>query len=347
MLKKRETPRLMGASQIIIVAFLVALLFAASALGMNSMTLISDSLIRVGMNAVFVIAMLPTIQCGVGLNFGLPIGIVCGLLGGLLTIEWNMTGVAGLLTAVAVSLPLAAAVGLAYGWLLNHLRGSEMMVGNYLNFSIISLMCIGWMILPFRNSAIVWAMGSGVRSTITLEQNYEQVLDHLWEIRISENLTIPTGTLLVTAVLCFAMWLFLRSKTGILMRASGSNPTFGASIGVDNDRMRLLGTMLSTMLGAIGIIIYAQSFGFYQLYNAPQMMAYPAIAAILIGGATTRKANLANVILGVILYQTILTVALPVASQAISDSSLSEILRTIVSNGIIIYALTKMGGRKV
>ena len=180
MLKQRETPRLFGVSQIIIVIFLVALLFGASALGMNSMTLISDSLIRIGMNAVFVLAMLPTIQCGVGLNFGLPLGIVCGLLGGLITIEFNMTGMTGILAAIAISLPMAAVVGLGYGWLLNHLRGSEMMVGNYLNFSIISLMCIGWMILPFRNTAIVWAMGSGVRSTITLEQNYEQVLDHLW-----------------------------------------------------------------------------------------------------------------------------------------------------------------------
>ena len=45
-----------------------------------------------------------------------------------------------------------------------------------------------------------------------------------------------------------------------------------------------LATVISTILGGIGIIIYAQGFGFYQLYNAPLMMAFPAIAAVLIGG---------------------------------------------------------------
>lgn len=336
-----------GLSQFIIAVFLLALLGAAYSLKMDTMALLSDSLVRVGMNTIFVLAMLPSIQCGVGLNFGLPIGILCGLVGGLVTVEFNMTGFCGVFTAAVIAVPLAVLAGGAYGFLLNRMKGSEMMVGNYLNFSIVSLMCIGWLVLPFKNPSIVWVMGEGVRSTITLEKNYEKVLDRLWQIHITDSLVIPTGTLLVVAVLCILMWLFMRSKLGIMMRSSGANPAFGASIGINNDKMRLLGIVLSTVLGALGIIVYAQSFGFYQLYNASIMMAYPAISAILIGGATTRKAGIGHVIVGVILYQSLLTVALPVASQVMADSSLSEILRTIVSNGIILYALTKMEGRKI
>lgn len=220
-----------------------------------------------------------------------------------------------------------------------------MMVGNYLNFSVISLMCIAWMVLPFKNGKIIWAMGSGVRSTITLEENYEKILDNLWSFDVF-GITIPSGTLLLVALLCLAMWLFVRSKAGIMMSSSGSNPMFGAAIGIDNDRVRMQGTILSTVLGAVGILVYSQSFGFYQRYNAPIMMAYPAISAILIGGATTKRATIGNVVVGAILYQSILTIALPVASEMLSDSSLSEILRTIVSNGIILYALTKLDGGK-
>lgn len=335
-----------GGSRVIVMVFLLLLLVGASMLQMDVPNLLSDSLVRIGMNAVFVLAMLPTIQSGIGLNFGLPIGILFGLLAGLITIELNMVGMAGFMTAVCMGVLMAAIAGCGYGWLLNRMRGSEMMVGNYINFSIVSLMCIGWMILPFRNGKITWVMGSGVRSTITLDQNYEKVLDKMWAFDLF-GVTIPLGTLLITALLCVLMWLFLHSKTGMMMGASGGNPRFGQTIGIDNDRMRIIGAMLSTVLGAVGILIYAQSFGFYQLYTAPIMMAYPAISAILIGGATTRRASIGNVILGVILYQSILTIALPVANELLADSSLSEILRTIVSNGIILYALTKLEGGRV
>lgn len=259
------------------------------------------------------------------------------------SIETNITvaAMAGFLAACLMAIVMALAAGYGYGLLLNRMRGSEMMVGNYLNFSVISLMCIAWMVLPFKNGKIIWAMGSGVRSTITLEENYEKILDNLWSFDV-----FASGTLLLVALLCLAMWLFVRSKAGIMMSSSGSNPMFGAAIGIDNDRVRMQGTILSTVLGAVGILVYSQSFGFYQRYNAPIMMAYPAISAILIGGATTKRATIGNVVVGAILYQSILTIALPVASEMLSDSSLSEILRTIVSNGIILYALTKLDGGK-
>lgn len=336
----------LGLSQCIMLVFIIMLLVLSSLIGMDTATLISDSIVRIGMQAVFVLAMLPTIQSGIGLNFGLPIGILCGLLGGLVSIEFNMTGFGGLIAAMLMSIPLAVAVGIGYGWLLNHMKGSEMTVGNYLNFSIVSLMCIGWMILPFKNKSIVWAMGSGVRSTITLDANYEHILDDFLKFEVF-GVSIPTGTLISVALLCLFIWLFMKSKAGVMMRCSGENPVFGASLGINNDRERIIGTTISTVLGAIGIVIYSQSYGFYQLYTAPQMMAYPGIAAILIGGATTKKASILNVLLGVVIFQSLLTIALPIASELLSNSSLSEILRTIVSNGIILYALTKMDGRKL
>lgn len=335
-----------GVTQIIMISFIIVLLFLSSLLGMNTSTLISDSIVRIGMQAIFVLAMLPTVQSGIGLNFGLPLGIICGLIGGLITVENDLTGFGGFFFAIIISLPLAVIIGYLYGWLLNHMKGSEMTVGNYLNFSFISLMCIGWMVLPFKNKAIIWAMGSGVRSTITLENNYEHILDDFLKFSIG-NIQIPTGTLLVIALFCFIMWLFLRSKSGVLMKCSGENPLFGNSIGINNDRSRIVSSIISTVLGAVGIVVYSQSYGFYQLYTAPQMMAYPAIAAILIGGATTKRASILNVVLGAIIYQSLLTIALPIASEILGKSNLSEILRTIVSNGIILYALTKMGGKKL
>ena len=108
--------------------------------------------------------------------------------------------------------------------------------------------------------------------------------------------------------------------------------------------MRLLGTILSTVLGAAGIVIYSQSYGFYQLYEAPLMMGFPAVAAILIGGSSPKKATIFNVVIGTVLFQSLLTMALPVANKLVVGGNLSEVGRVIVSNGIILYALTKMAG---
>ena len=102
--------------------------------------------------------------------------------------------------------------------------------------------------------------------------------------------------------------------------------------------------MLSTMLGAVGIIVYAQSFGFIQLYQAPRQMGFLAASAILLGGATTSRATISHVIIGTFLFQGVLTLGMPVANAVVPQSTISEVFRIIISQGIILYALTKSGG---
>ena len=69
------------------------------------------------------------------------------------------------------------------------------------------------------------------------------------------------------------------------MKAVGANEKFARATGINIDRVRIKSVVLSSVLAAVGIIIYQQSSGFIQLYLAPFYMAFPAIAAILIGGA--------------------------------------------------------------
>ena len=45
--------------------------------------------------------------------------------------------------------------------------------------------------------------------------------------------------------------------------------------------------------------------------------------------------------LGTFLFQGILALGLPVANQFIPEGNLSEVMRLIISNGIIIYALAQ------
>ena len=231
----------MGVPRLIIGLFFILLCLLAMILGLSLPSQLSNTLVRLGMNGVLV-----------------PIGIIGGLIGGLLCIEFGMSGFTGLFFAIAVGLVIAAATGWLYGLLLNRLKGSEMSVTTYVGFSVVSLMCIAWLVLPFKSPIMKWPLGNGLRTTIGLQTSYRHVLNDFLSFEIF-GVTIPTGLLLFFAACCLAVWLFMRSKTGIAMSAAGANPRFAAATGINVDRMRIIGTMLSTMLAAVGIIVYGQS----------------------------------------------------------------------------------------
>ncbi len=336
----REGLREFGLPRLIIACFLLLLFAAAPAVGANFATQLTNTLNRFSWNAVMVLAMVPMIHSGCGLNFGLPLGIISGLLGATLSIEFGFTGGMSFLMAIVIATPFALILGAGYGWLLNKIKGGEMMVATYVGFSSVSFMCMMWLLLPYKSPTMVWGLsGEGLRTTISLEGFYDKILSNFLQINIG-NLSIPTGAILFFAVLAFAMWAFLHTKTGTAMTAVGSNPSYAKAAGVNVNKMRLLSVILSTWLAAIGILVYQQGFGFIQIYMAPFYMALPAVSAILIGGASVNKASIFNVVIGTFLFQGIVTMT-PTVMNSMIHMDMSEVIRIIVSNGMILYALTR------
>ncbi|MFZ2331036.1 MAG: ABC transporter permease [Atribacterota bacterium] len=335
-----------GLPRLIISLLFLAICITAVVIKLPFGMIVSDIIRRFGMFGVLSLAMVPAIQCGTGPNFALPIGIICGLLGSLIAIEFSLTSPLlgyGFISSILISLPLAILSGWLYGIMLNKIKGSEMLVATYTGFSIVSFLQIGWVTLPFTHPEMRWPIGKGLRVTVSLASTFGEVLNKLWGFTIG-GVYIPTGLLLFFLGCCGLVWLFSRSKAGIEMSTAGANPKFAAASGINVDKNRVIGTILSTIFGAVGVITYSLSFGFLQLYLAPLYMAFPAVAAVLIGGASTSKITISHVIIGTFLFQGLLTVALPVANQMFPEGNLSEVLRMIVQNGIILYALTKMGG---
>lgn len=329
-----------GMPRLIITLFFIVLLIAAAYLDLNMAALLSDVLVRFGMNAILVLAMVPSAKAGTGLNFNLPLGVIFGLMGALVSIELKLTGFTSFLVALLVAIPLAAIAGYLYGILLNNLKGQEMTVGNYFGFSIVSFMCIMWLLLPFKSPELIMSIGgTGLRTTIALDSSFGGILNNFLVFKIG-SFTFPTGLILFFVIIAGLLYLFNRSRAGTIMYVAGLNEKFAISNGIDVNKERIKGTIISTVLAAIGIIVYAQSFGFLQLYNAPLFVAMPAMAAILIGGANIDDAKIIHVIIGTFLFQGLLTIAVPVINE-LSEGSLSEIVRIIISNGIILYALTR------
>ena len=140
--------------------------------------------------------------------------------------------------------------------------------------------------------------------------------------------------------------LFDKVSQNPLTTTAQEGADFAKANGINVDKMRIWGITLSTVLGGIGILVYAQSFGFLQFYESPKMMSFSAVAAVLLGGASNKKASIFNVLFGVVIFQGLLTLSLPVANVILPESNISDIVRMIISNGIILYALGKGSGKK-
>ena len=330
-----------GWPRVIIFLFLVAMFVGAPFVRVRIDASISDVLNRFGQNAVFVLAMVPMIQSGCGLNFGLSIGIIAGLMGATLSMQFGWLGFLGFFGAIALAAPFAVLLGWLYGMLLNKVKGEEMTIAMYVGFAMVMFMCIMWIVLPYNSPTMVWGYaGKGLRTTFTVEGYWLRVLNDFLAIRIGPYFVFPTGLIAFVALVCFLLWVFMKTKTGTAMTAVGSNPDYARAAGISIDRMRTISVILSTILGAMGILVYEQSFGFIQLYTAPLAMPLAAVAAILIGGASVNKASIVNVLVGAFLFQGLLTMTPSVINSAL-QTDMSEVLRIIISNGMILYALTR------
>ena len=189
-----------GLPRLIITLFLVALFVIAPFAGINVAASVTDVLGRFGQNAIMVLAMVPMIHSGCGLNFGLPLGIISGLLGATLAVETGIAGPASFLLAILYSTPFALIFGWGYGKLLNRVKGSEMMIATYVGFSSVAFMSIMWLLLPYKSPTMVWGYtGQGLRTTIATDGFYYHILRDFLVLRIGD-LAISFGEILFFAI---------------------------------------------------------------------------------------------------------------------------------------------------
>jgi len=340
----RSFVRRVPAAPIIIGIFWIIVLILAAFLDLPWLTFLSDSIQRFAIWGMLVLAMVPSIQSGTGPNFAIQVGLCSGMLAMVVSIELGFTGMSFILVGAVLAIGISLILGYLYGHLMNAVKGSEMAIATYTGFAITFAFYFIWLAVPFTSPFLGWFMGEGLRNTVALGPiEASQILDNAWTLNIL-GLQISAVTVLVLFVACLLMWLFFRSKTGISISAVGANPVFAKAVGINVDRSRIIANMLSTSVAAVGVIVYAQSFGNIQLYDFPMWMAFPAVAAILVGGATAQRSKVVHVIIGTLLFQGLLTTVPPVFNVLLAGADMTDAVRMVIQNGIILYALTKMTG---
>ena len=141
-----------------------------SGLDMNYVS--SQLLLRLNRNAFIVLALIIPIIAGMGINFAITIGAMAAQIGLLLTINWEITGFAGIMVAALVTLPLALFFGFLIGKLLNKMKGQEtigsLILGYFANgaYQLLFLFIFGNIIPLNENVTIVGS--KGVQNTLNL-----------------------------------------------------------------------------------------------------------------------------------------------------------------------------------
>ena len=305
-------------------------------------TILGDSMVRLVMNGVLVLSLMPMLNAGIGINYGLPVGVCAGLLGLCMAVNFRLAGLWGFACALIFSLPVAVIFGFCYARILDRVKGREEVAATFVGFSFVSIMSFFWVVAPFKNPAMLWPIGGqGMRPSIGLKGYFAGALNNLWVVHAG-GISIPVGLLLFFVLLCGLMGWFFRTKLGRAITATGENEDFALLSGVNVRRIRLTAVILSTILGAWGICVYAQSYGFIELYDAPLMMAFPAASAALVGGSLGRGTTVAQVFLGTYLFQTIYVLSGPLANELLVPE-VAEIMRMLIANSIILWALIHEG----
>ena len=352
---------------------------------------------RLSRNSFIVLALIIPIIAGMGINFAITIGAMAAQIAALWVIEWGISGLAGFLTAMAITMPIAAFFGFLIGKLMNRMKGQEMIGGLILGYfanglyQLLFLFIFGNLI-PLKAPGLVIKGSTGVAKTIDLstERGFKYALDGLWRVPLGtaalilcgliaiwslvklatkkedkkkaltrtgicvavaviaqlpfvtaafSMVSVPMVTFLIVALLCVFNNAIMKTRIGQQFRAVGQNRTVANAAGINVDRVRVIAIIISTVLAGWGQLIFVQNMGSFQTYGAHEQVGLYAGAAILVGGASIKKATNGQALLGCILFHLLFIVAPSAGKNLFGDAAIGEYFRVFISYGVIALAL--------
>ena len=352
---------------------------------------------RLSRNSFIVLALIIPIIAGMGINFAITIGAMAAQIAALWVIEWGISGLAGFLTAMAITMPIAAFFGFLIGKLMNRMKGQEMIGGLILGYfanglyQLLFLFIFGNLI-PLKAPGLVIKGSTGVANTIDLstDRGFKYALDGLWRVPFGtaalilcgliavwslvklvtkkedkkkaltrtgvcaavaiiaqlpfmtaafSMVSVPMVTFLIVALLCVFNNAIMKTRIGQQFRAVGQNRTVANAAGINVDRVRVIAIIISTVLAGWGQLIFVQNMGSFQTYGAHEQVGLYAGAAILVGGASIKKATNGQALLGCILFHLLFIVAPSAGKNLFGDAAIGEYFRVFISYGVIALAL--------
>jgi simple sugar transport system permease protein len=165
---------------------------------------------RLSRNLFIVLALIIPIIAGMGINFAITIGAMAAQVGLMLSINWELEGMVGIIAAAGITLPLAAFLGFLIGSLLNKMKGQEtigsLILGYFANgaYQLLFLFIFGSIIPLSDKVTIVGA--TGVANTLNLMGGgLYMALDNLWQLPFATALYAVSGIILLGALALYLL----------------------------------------------------------------------------------------------------------------------------------------------
>lgn len=156
---------------------------------------------------------------------------------------------------------------------------------------------------------------------------------------IFEMVQVPMVTFMLVGLLCVFNNALMRTRLGQQFRAVGQSRTVANVSGINVDKVRLIAIVISTVLAGWGQLIFVQNMGSFQTYGAHEQVGLYAGAAILVGGASIKKATNTQAMVGCILFHLLFIVAPSAGKNLFGDAAIGEYFRVFISYGVIALAL--------
>ena len=150
---------------------------------------------------------------------------------------------------------------------------------------------------------------------------------------------VPVVTFLLVGMLCLFNNALMKTRLGQQFRAVGQNRTVANVSGINVDKVRVIAIVISTVLAGWGQLIFVQNMGSFQTYGAHEQVGLYAGAAILVGGASIKKATNTQALVGCILFHLLFIVAPSAGKNLFGDAAIGEYFRVFISYGVIALAL--------
>lgn len=153
-------------------------------------------------------------------------------------------------------------------------------------------------------------MGKANISLVRVDTMFKQV-EHMLGISSSAAAFLVPAVLAL--ILILVTYWFFGTEVGMCIRATGYNVRMMSSLGVNTDRMIILGLLISNALISICGAVVAQNNGFADVGMGIGTIVI-GLASIIIGevvlGADSFSASLAAVVIGSVIYRVIIAIVL-------------------------------------
>lgn len=161
---------------------------------------------------------------------------------------------------------------------------------------------------------------------------------------LSDYIARPLLLLVLLVVVKFALDWFFSTKTGLAMRATGSNPRMARSQGVATGTMLLVGMALSNALCALAGALFAQSQGGADISMGIGTIVI-GLAAVIVGESImpSRKLIIVTlaVIVGAVLYRFFIALALNADFIGLQAQDLNLVTALLVTFALVIPLIKK------